>query len=48
LTIAEEGNKLRMGDMPNIVAELDIQQRELAKKVVFSDIPATSDTIRQG
>jgi hypothetical protein len=30
-----------MGDMPNVVAELDSQQKELGKKVVFSDIPAT-------
>ena len=42
LTIVEEGNWLRMGGMPNVVTELDIQQRELGKKVVFSDIPATS------
>jgi hypothetical protein len=31
-----------MRDTPNIVAELGILQRELGKKVVFSDIPATN------
>lgn len=31
-----------MRDMSNIIAELGIQQRELGKKVVFLDIPATN------
>jgi hypothetical protein len=31
-----------MRDMSNVIAELGIQQRELGKKVVFLDIPATN------